>query len=196
MIVEGLVTTLNDDGTTNVSPMGPITDDSLTWLRLRPFQTSRTYRNLKRTQQGVFHVMDDAELLARAAIDRWNEPPRTVQATCVDGQILAEACSWYAFRVTAWNDRDERSSIECRVVGSGFLRGFRGWNRASHAVLEAAILATRVHLIPIDEIREEFARLRVIVDKTAGEREHRAFELLKDYVEEQAANEKHERWSC
>ena len=61
-------------------------------------------------------------------------------------------------------------------------REFIGFNRARHAVLEAAILATRTHLIAADEIRREFARLQVIVDKTAGPRELEAMALLTEYV--------------
>jgi len=40
----------------------------MNWLRLRPFQTSTTFHNLKRQRAGVFHVVDDVLLLARAAI--------------------------------------------------------------------------------------------------------------------------------
>ena len=61
-----------------------------------------------------------------------------------------------------------RSRIVTRVVHHGLRREFLGFNRARHAVLEAAILATRTHLIPPEQIRDEFARLQVIVDKTAG----------------------------
>ena len=50
-------------------------------------------------------------------------------------------------------------------------------------MLEAAILATRVHLIPAEEIRAEYARLQVLVDKTAGPREREAMEFLTQYVE-------------
>jgi hypothetical protein len=58
-----------------------------------------------------------------------------------------------------------------------------GFNRAKHAVLEAAILATRTHLLPKDQIRDEFSRLQVIVDKTAGPREQEAMALLTQYVD-------------
>jgi hypothetical protein len=51
-------------------------------------------------------------------------------------------------------------------------------------VLEAAILATRTHLLPAQEIRDELRRLQVIVDKTAGPREHEAMALLTGYVRE------------
>jgi hypothetical protein len=75
-----------------------------------------------------------------------------------------------------------RSRIVTAVVHRGTRREFIGFSRARHAVLEAAILATRTHLIPADEIRKEFGRLQVIVDKTAGPRELEAMALLTEYV--------------
>ena len=73
-------------------------------------------------------------------------------------------------------------SIEARVVHRGLKREFVGFNRAKHAVLEAAILATRTHLLPADQIRDDYARLQILVDKTAGPREREAMELLTRYV--------------
>ena len=75
-----------------------------------------------------------------------------------------------------------RSRIETAVVHHGTRRDFIGFNRASHAVLEAAIYATRVHLLPRAFIDSELARLQVIVDKTAGARELEAMALLTEYV--------------
>jgi len=49
-------------------------------------------------------------------------------------------------------------------------------------VLEAAILATRIQFLPAEQIDADFARLQVIVDKTAGPREREAMALLTDYV--------------
>jgi hypothetical protein len=84
--------------------------------------------------------------------------------------------------VASIDDAPPRSRIETRVVHQGIRREFLGFNRARHAVLEAAILATRTHLIPADEIRSEYARLQVIVDKTAGPREREAMAMLTEYV--------------
>ena len=61
-------------------------------------------------------------------------------------------------------------------------REFIGFNRARHAVLEAAIYATRLHLLPRAFIESELARLQVIVDKTAGAHELEAMALLTDHV--------------
>ena len=105
MILEGIVTTLNEDGSPNISPMGPEVEPSFDRFVLKPYQTSTTYVNLKRTGEGVLHVTDDVELLARAAINRFDELPRLSPAEAVAGVILADACRWYAFRVTELNDQ-------------------------------------------------------------------------------------------
>ena len=182
LILEGIVTTRNSDGTPNVSPMGPIVDATMTQLTLRPYRSSRTYSNLKRYGVGVFHVCDDVELIARAAVGEWDLPPAVSKCPAIDGFVLDTTCRWYAFRVTALDDTEERTTIECRVEATERLRDFFGFNRAKHAVVEAAILATRVGILPPDEVRESFQRLAVIVQKTAGEQEERAFAFLERTV--------------
>lgn len=181
MILEGIVTTLNDDGSANISPMGPHVDRDISQLQLRPYKTSTTYQNLKRTGQGVLHVTDDVELLARAAVSQLPPPP-LIPATSVEGAILKDCCRWYAFRVVSLNDSEDRTTIDCEVVDQGRVRDFFGFNRAKHAVVEAAILATRIDFLPGDEINEQLRRLATLVEKTAGEQERRAFKFLQSYV--------------
>lgn len=183
MILEGIVTTLNEAGELNIAPMGPRTDETICFLHFRPFQTSQTYRNLKVRPYGVFHVVDDVLLLARAAVGMLDEPPATIPAKRVPGRVLAGACRWFEFEVDSLDDRLERTEIATKIVHTETLRDFFGFNRAKHAVLEAAILATRIHLLPADEIVREFERLRSPVEKTAGPREREAFEFLRLYVE-------------
>ena len=187
MILEGIVTTLSADGTVNISPMGPEVDPAIRRLVLKPYQTSTTYRNLKRTGQGVFHVTDDVELLARAAIGVPDPLPAMEPAQAVDGKILSGACRWYAFRVQSLDDSGERTKIVCDVIAAGRLRDFFGFNRAKHAVVEAAILATRTEFLPAEEILSQFERLKIMVDKTGGPAEHRAFEFLGAFVQSRCA---------
>ena len=186
-ILEGIVTTRSADGSVNVSPMGPIVDDALDRLWLRPFQTSTTYRNLKRTGRGVFHITDDVELLAQAAVGQPSPLPRFTQSPAGDELILAEACRWYAFEIESLDDAEERTSIVARVTDRGRLREFLGFNRAKHAVLEAAILATRLHLLGAQEILAEFDRLQVAVDKTGAAAEQRAMAFLRAHVAQVAS---------
>ena len=183
LIVEGVMTTLNADGTCNVAPMGPRVDRQFHNVVLRPFASSTTYGNLKRTGQGVFHVIDDVELLAKAAIGTLTPLPTLVKALRIDGLVLDECCRWYELRVERLDERAERTTVECRVEARGNRRDFFGFNRAKHAVVEAAILATRIGIVPAEEIDAEFRRLAIIVEKTAGSQEHRAFDLLQRYIE-------------
>jgi hypothetical protein len=182
MILEGIVTTLNADLTTNIAPMGPLVEPQLTSLILRPYRTSQTYQNLKRLGAGVFHVTDDVELLARAAVGAPLDDVVLLPAEIVQGHILAGACRAYEFVVEHLDDASERTTIRCRVVQRRSLREFLGFNRAKHAVLEAAILATRIGILPDAQIREEMRRLAVPVEKTAGEQERRAFAYLQAHL--------------
>ena len=177
------MTTLGDDGAANIAPMGPRVDRNFGKFTLRPFTSSTTYRNLKRSGQGVFHVVDDVELLARAAVGALEAPP-TRAAEKVAGVILQDACRWYELVVEDLDDSSERTTICCRAVARGTNRDFFGFNRAKHAVVEAAILATRIGILPADEIRRDMDRLAVIVEKTAGSQERRAFDFLRRYIEQ------------
>jgi uncharacterized protein len=182
VILEGIVTTVCADGRVNISPMGPRVDPSMRELLLRPYQTSTTYQNLKRTREGVFHVTDDVWLLAQAAVGTPDPLPELIPAEAVEGFILAGACRWYAFRVRELDDREPRTNIVADIVASGRLRDFFGFNRAKHAVVEAAILATRIGIVPAKQIFDEMVRLAVLVEKTGGKQEEQAFAFLKAYI--------------
>lgn len=186
-ILEGIVTTRNEDGTINVAPMGPIVDPAdlprVSRLLLRPFQSSTTCGNLIRTREGVFHVVDDVLLLAQAAIGSLSTPPPTIPATIIDGEVLADACRWYEFRIETLDTSSDRAALQAVVVHAGRLRDYAGLNRARHAVLEAAILATRVNFLPRDEVLSQLEALRSPVEKTAGPREQEAFDLICRYIE-------------
>jgi hypothetical protein len=184
LILEALVTTLDPAGGLHVAPMGPAVEGAdFTRFLLRPFPTSNTYRHLRDRGEGVLHVTDDVLLLARAAVGPVVPPPATFPAARVRGHVLAGACRYYEFRVAAVDDSEPRVRVEAEVVHAGRLRDFFGFNRAKHAVVEAAILATRTAFLPAEQITEEYRRLKVLVEKTGGPDEHAAFELLLAHVE-------------
>jgi len=183
MILEGLCTTINLHGAVNIAPMGPVVDEQQTTFRFRPFQTSTTFANLKATGCGVFHVTDNVELIARAVIGELHQLPELQPAAVVQGSVLANACRWYEFEVIAIDESQERTEIQTRIVHVGRIRDFWGFNRAKHAVLETAILASRLHLLSPEDVERQLLHLAVIVRKTAGQQEQTAFELLQDYIQ-------------
>ena len=183
MILEALVTTTDATGACHLAPMGPRIEGDWSRFVLRPFPTSQTFQNLQRHGEGVLHVTDDVLLLAQAAIGQ-APPVETFPAKSVRGFVLANACRYFEFVLRRIDTTGERMHLEAEVLASGTLRDFFGLNRAKHAVLEAAILATRVHLLPKAEILAQYDSLRILVEKTGGPSEHTAFEILQKYVSE------------
>jgi hypothetical protein len=178
VIVETIVTTMDAQGAINFAPMGVEWSDEI--IVLKPFLETTTFRNLSATGAAVVNLTDDVMLFAQGAISSPQFP--SLPASVVRGVVLEAACSWRELEVLHIDATPPRSRIDTRIVHRGVRREFIGFNRARHAVLEAAILATRTHLLPAEQIRDDFARLQIIVDKTAGPREREAMELLTQYV--------------
>ena len=178
VIVETIVTTIDDGGAVNCAPMGVEWGEDI--LVLKPFVQTATYRNVLATGTAVVNLIDDVRIFAHAAVA--NPQYSTVPAAAVRGVVLADCCSWRETEVRAIDRAPPRSRFDMAVVHHGTRREFIGFNRARHAVLEAAIYATRLHLLPRDFVESELARLQVIVDKTAGADELEAMALLTEHV--------------
>ena len=174
MIVETVTTTINPDGTVNCAAMGVEWADEE--IVIKPYRATRTLRNLEARGAAVVNLTDDILLFTQAALE--DPQPPTRPAAAVDGAVLAGACSWREVTVDAIDATGPRARVTTRVVGRGSGREFIGFNRASAAVLEASILASRAGRLPAEEIRAEMARLAVVVDKTAGPRERAAMDCV------------------
>ena len=180
MIIETIVTSSDAGGTVNFAPMGVEWGEEL--IVIKPFLETTTFRNLRETGVAVVNITDDVLIFARAALSAPTFPAH--RAAKVNGVVLDAACSWREVEVVNVDDSPPRSRIETRVVHHGSQRDFIGFNRARGAVLEATILATRTHMLPAEQILADLERLQVIVNKTAGEREHEAMNFVTTYVRE------------
>jgi hypothetical protein len=178
IILETLVATLDAAGRPNVAPMGITPQDDR--IVLRPFAGGATWRNLRECGEGVAHFDDDVLTFARCALTPFVPPHRP--ATRVRGVILEDACHWREFVVESSDLSEDRARFVARVVATGRGRDFAGLNRARHAVLEATIRATRLHLTGKDPVLEEIARLRPLVEKTGGPAEHEALAFVAAHV--------------
>jgi uncharacterized protein len=177
-VLETVVTTINPDGSINCAAMGVEWEQER--IVIKPFRGTRTLRNLRATGAAVVNLTDDILLFSQAALGDPHPPTR--QAARVEGAVLEDACSWREVRVETVDDRGQRARITTTVVGAGVGREFLGFNRACHAVLEASILASRARRLDAQEIRDELARLQVLVDKTAGPREREAMAYVRAAV--------------
>ena len=179
MILETIVSTTDAQGRTNFAPMGIVLEGER--ILLRPFRTAVTWTNLQEIGEGVVNFTDDVLLFARCAVLSCQPPHR--DASRVRGKVLENTCSWKEFVVESQDLGEDRGRFLGRVVDEGRARDFAGFNRAKHAVIEATILATRLHLLGRERVLEEIARLRPLVDKTAGAAEREAFDFLAEHAQ-------------
>jgi len=199
MVIEGVLTTENSDGSMHVSPIGPHVNLELSSWTLKPFQSSTTFANLRESSRAIFHVVDDPLLMAAAVLGLCNRTtlsagiPEDLTAEQFSeltaaqfhqefGWVLALSCRWIALNIDQWDVSTPRAIADCSQRHTEERRPFWGWNRARHSILELAILASRLHMLDRSVIKEELNRHKIIVEKTAGPREIAAWELLNRHL--------------
>jgi hypothetical protein len=94
------------------------------------------------------------------------------------GWILKNSHRYFVLKTGEWNLSDARAIVECSISQQDTLSPFWGWNRAKHSILELSVIASRKHMISAEEIASELSRHRIVIEKTAGESELAALELL------------------
>jgi len=75
-----------------------------------------------------------------------------------------------------------RPRFRCRIVHEEIHAPFQGFNRAQAAVIEAAVLVSRLHMLPAAKVDTEMSYLQIAIDKTAGPEEHEAWGWLTDAI--------------
>lgn len=186
MIRETIVTTMNVDGTVQIAPMGiRLEEDQVV---IAPFRPSTTLDNLKRSGAAVVNMTDDVRIFAGCLTGRYDWP--TVPASVIQGRRLCDPLSHLEVEVTRVEEDEIRPRFFCAVRHRASHRPFAGFNRAQHAVLEAAILVSRLHLLPAVKIDAEISYLQTAMDKTAGAAEREAWDWLLARITEFRAQKK------
>jgi hypothetical protein len=179
MIFETVVVTQDRDGNSNIAPLGIREHEDM--LVLAPFRPSITLQNLSITGEVVVNMTDDVAVIAGCLTGRKDWPLVPVQH--VRGARLAGALAHVECRVERVEEDEKRPRYYCRRVHEQTHAPFKGFNRAQAAVLELAILVSRLHMLPMDKIDREIEYLRIAVEKTAGERERLGWGWLMERVE-------------
>lgn len=185
-IRESIVTTSNPDGSAHVAPLGVIEQEP--FLVIAPFAPSRTLENLRRHPFACVSYVTDPRIFAGCVTRRRRDWP-VVRAEKVDGWRLAGALAHTELEVAEIVEDVQRPRFCCRERHEASHKPFRGMNRAQAAVLEGAILVSRLHMLPAEKIEREMALLAIAVEKTAGEAEREAWAWLDEAVARWRAGE-------
>ncbi|MFL4970697.1 MAG: DUF447 domain-containing protein [Xanthobacteraceae bacterium] len=178
MIRETIVTTADGSGRVHIAPLGIIADAD-GWI-LAPFRPSTTLDNLRAVPFAVANFTDDVRIFAGCLTGRSEWP--TAASVHVPVPRLADALAHAELSVARVTEDDARPRFHCRVVHRASHAPFAGFNRAQAAVVEAAILVSRLHLLPREKVEGEIAYLAIAVGKTAGPAEQEAWNWLLEKI--------------
>lgn len=178
MIQETLITTTSVTGQVHIAPMGiHVENDRLIIL---PFKPSTTLDNLLSTRCAVINYCDDVRIFAGCLTGRRDWPLHPAEH--VEGYYLAASLSHSEVVLEAIEDDELRPRLYCKVMHQVNHKAFQGFNRAQFAVLEAAILLSRIDRLPWSKIQGELSYLRIGLEKTAGDKERQAWDWLMDAI--------------
>jgi hypothetical protein len=183
-IRESIITTVDLAGKVHIAPIGIIAEGD-GWI-IAPFRPSVTLDNLAAVPFAVASYTDDVRIFAGCLTGRRDWPLAPVESCPVPR--LKTALAHSVLKVETMSDDPLRPRHFCRVVGEGTHAPFTGFNRARAAVLELAILVSRLTMLSREKIEAEIAYLTIAVEKTAGAEEREAWGWLMERVEKHFAN--------
>jgi uncharacterized protein len=184
MIQETIVTTQNSEGITHIAPMGIHVEGET--IIILPFRPSTTLNNFIETGVAVINYCDDVRVFAGCLTGRRDWP--LTSASKISGKVLESSLAHAEVELIEIEEDATRPKLFCKTVHTANHKSFNGFNRAQFAVLEAAILISRLNMLELSKIESEIEYLRIGLTKTAGEREFEAWswlmKVLDDFREE------------
>ena len=179
-IRECIITTLQKDGNAHIAPMG--VHENNEQLIIMPYKPSSTLENIKRNGTAVLSYTDDVRIYAGYFVGRNDWP--TCPTDVIKGVRLQNCLSPSELEVINKKEDKIRPKYFCRIIHEATHAPFHGYNRAQIAVIELAILVSRLHMLPPEKIRGEIEYLSVGFKKTSGSREQEAWGWLMTKIED------------
>ena len=180
LILETIVITKDASGAGwHLVPFGLIREDDL--YIVAPFRPSPTIDNLERHPFLAASSPSDIRVLAGCVTGRRDWP--LVPCDRIEGARLATCYAHTELEVVHVIGDAVRPRFRCRLVHAASHLPFLGFNRAQASVVEAAILSTRLGMLPPDKVRSEMEYLAIAIAKTAGPAEEEAWGWIKGKID-------------
>lgn len=178
MILETIITSVDEHGRAHVTPFGIRMQDSL--VVISPYKPSTTLANILATKHAVMNLTDDVRVFAGALTRR--QPWALLPTDKVEGYRLADTLAHKELKLVKVEQDAMRPQLFLEVVYEAQHKPFQGFNRAQAAVIELAVLVSRLTRLPMEKITQEMSYLAIAIEKTAGPRELEAWNWLVEAV--------------
>ncbi|HKX40623.1 MAG TPA: DUF447 domain-containing protein [Burkholderiaceae bacterium] len=178
VIYETVISTVAPDGAPHVAPMGVRYQGAD--VILMPFKPSTTLANIVASGHAVLNIVTDTRVFAGAVTGRRDWPLQPTER--IAGQRLDCALQHVELALAELHDDPQRPVLRMARVHEAHHAPYIGFNRAQAAVIEGAILVSRLHMLPSSKVDAEMNYLQIAIDKTAGPEEREAWGWLTDAV--------------
>jgi uncharacterized protein len=180
MIFETIISSVDATGNPHIAPFGVRLEAEN--IVISPYKPSTTLDNILTTQVAVMNITDDVRVFAAALTNRkaW----QLHKVTKVQGVRLLNCIQHVELSLIEVRDDTLRPQLVMQKVYAENHQIFNGFNRAQAAVIELAVLVSRLHMLPQDKIYAEMQYLQTAIDKTAGENESLAWSWLIEKIEQ------------
>lgn len=179
VIYECVVSTVSAQGEPHIAPMGVRYLEAGRVL-LRPFKPSATLNNILATRHAALNIVTDTRVFAGCVTGRRHWP--LVAMAQAPGLRLACAQRHLELQLQTHTDDPQRPVLNLLALHDQSHAPFNGHNRAQAAVVEGAVLVSRLRLLPADKVEREMAYLQIAIDKTASDAEREAWGWLQQAV--------------
>ncbi len=179
MIHEVIVTSLDTNNKVHIAPMGIRWKDNNNTTKkiiISPFKPSKTLENLLTSRKAVINFIDDVRVFA--GIVTKEKKDWDIELSNPSYPYLVDTNTYISVKVIDIEENDVRPNITCEEINTEIIRPFLGFNRAQSAVIEGAVLTSRLGMIEDDKIKKEIKYLKIAIDKTAGSRELEAWKWI------------------
>ncbi len=185
MIFETIITSIDLAGNAHVTPFGiKYKGENVV---ISPYKPSTTLDNILATKCAVMNLTDDVRVFAGAVTNRkigeLVSINTALQTKRIKGFRLVDCLAHVELELVEVRDDATRPQLIMKKVAEFNHKPFAGFNRAQTAVIELAVLVSRLHLLPKDKVTHEMQYLQIAIDKTAGERETQAWAWLTETIE-------------
>lgn len=179
MIFETIITSVDLTAKPHVTPFGVHYEGDN--IVISPYKPSTTLDNILATKCAVMNLTDDVRVFAAALTNK--KIGELVQANKIKCFRLLDCLAHVELQLIEIHDDATRPQLIMQKVAAFNHKPFAGFNRAQAAVIELAVLVSRLHLLPKDKIMLEIEYLKIAMNKTAGEREIEAWAWLTETIE-------------
>lgn len=179
MIIETIISTINDKGEVNFAPFGIKRNEK--FIYISPYIPSKTLNNLIFTKSAVINYINECSYFVDCVIgEKTFEKSKSYE---IDGYYLKNSLAHDEVKVLSVKEDKIRPTFKCEIIGEYLHKRYRGYNRANGAVIEACILATRVKMLNKIKIENELNYLKISVEKTSGMKELKSWQKIKKFIE-------------